>query len=171
MTAYNGNVIRFAVILMCFSALLVSSCKRAGENKEAVREGVIQHLTKNAALDVSQLNVDITDVKFNGNEAVAAVSIKPRSAPDQGMNMTYTLERRGEKWEVKGRGAGHAGMSSGPMGGPPAGAAPEPSAAEGGSHSATPEPKGALGDAPGAGGGALPPGHPPVSSPSPAGKK
>jgi len=175
-TAYNGNVIRFAVILLAFNLLLTFGCKRAGDNKQAVHDSVVQHLAKNAALDVNQLDIDVTDVKFNGNEAVAAVSIKPKSAPQQGMNMTYTLERRGEKWEVKGRGAGHAGMGagSGPMGGPPAGAVPEAGAAESGSHAATPEPKGALGDAPGSGGtagGALPPGHPPVTAPAPSGAK
>ena len=138
--------------------LATAACKKAGENKEAVREGVVQHLTKNAALDVNSLTIDVTDVKFQGDEATAAVAIKPKSAPDQGMTMSYTLVRKGEKWEVKGKAAGHGGGAG--MGAPPAAA--EPPAA------GTPEPKGALGDAPKAptAGGDLPPGHPPVNAPS-----
>ncbi len=146
-------------LALCF---VITGCKKAGESKEAVRAGVVEHLSKNAALDVNSLNIDVTDVKFQGNEATAAVSIKPKSAPEQGMTMSYTLERKADKWEVKGKGGGHGGMGGG-MG---MGASPEaaPPAAEGG----TPEPKGALGDAPKApaGGGDLPPGHPPVNAPS-----
>lgn len=149
--------------------LLVAGCKKAGENKDAVREAVIQHLTKNAALDVNALDIAVTDVKFQGDEANAQVSIKPKAAPDQGMTMSYTLNRKGDKWEVKGKAAGHGG-AGGPMGGgmgaPPAAGA-ESSPHGGGAAAGTPEPKGALGDAPkapAAGGGDLPPGHPPVNA-------
>jgi hypothetical protein len=152
---------RSLLYLLLATALFVTAgCKKAGENKEAVKEGVVQHLSKNAALDVNSLTIDVTDVKFQGDEATAAVSIKPKSAPEQGMNMSYTLVRKGEKWEVKGKAAGHgggAGMGGG-TGAPPA-EAPAPG---------TPEPKGALGDAPKApaAAGNLPPGHPPVNAPS-----
>lgn len=147
-----------SLLCILFATILLAGtgCRKAGENKEAVREGVVQHLSKNAALDVNSLTIDVTDVKFQGDEATAAVSIKPKSAPDQGMTMSYTLVRNGEKWEVKGKAAGHGGG----MGAPPA-AGDVP-------HSGTPEPKGALGDAPKApaAGGDLPPGHPPVNAPS-----
>lgn len=164
---------RSVVLFLCAVALFCSACNRAGENKQAVRDGIVQHLSKNAALDISQLNVDVTDVKFNGNTATAAVSIKPKSAPEQGMNMSYTLERHGDKWEVKGRAAGHGGAGAAMGGGMGTTAPPPAGPAEGGTHNETPEPKGALGDAPGSGAGgarALPPGHPPVNAP-PAGTK
>ncbi|MBC7928490.1 MAG: hypothetical protein H7039_22840 [Bryobacteraceae bacterium] len=139
-----------------FVFCVLCACTRAGENKEAVKEAVVQHLSTNAALDVSQLKVDVTDVQFKGGEATAQVAIQPKTAPDQGMQMTYTLVRRGERWEVKGKGAGHSGA-------PQSGS----SGADGG---AATEPKGALGDAP-AGGGELPAGHPPVNPPAPGAKK
>jgi len=88
----------------------------------------LTHLSKNAALDVNQLAIDVTDVKFNGNEATATVSIKPKSAPEQAMSMSYTLERQGEKWLVKGKAAGHAGGGGG-MGAPMEGGAPSSSPA------------------------------------------
>jgi hypothetical protein len=88
-------------------------------------------------------------VQFKGNEAQASVSFKPKSSPDAGMTMPYTLDRRGGKWVVRRR--AESGM---PHGG---GAAPQtPSAPQGG---------------PGMGAGDLPPGHPPVSSTPPGGAK
>ncbi|MDZ4798299.1 MAG: hypothetical protein SGI92_09065 [Bryobacteraceae bacterium] len=154
-----------SLLCLLFATLLLATngCKKAGENKEAVRDGVLQHLSKNAALDVNSLTIDVTDIKFQGDEATAAVSIKPKSAPEQGMSMSYTLVRKGDKWEVKGKAAGHGG--GGAMGAAPP---TDPPPASG-----TPEPKGALGDAPkapAAGGGDLPPGHPPVNTP-PTSKK
>jgi hypothetical protein len=146
-----------SLLYILFATILLAGtgCKKAGENKEAVREGVVQHLSKNAALDVNSLTIDVTDIKFQGEEATAAVSIKPKSAPEQGMTMSYTLVRKADKWEVKGKAAGHGAG----MGGPPPTDAPA---------TGTPEPKGALGDAPKSpsAGGDLPPGHPPVKAPS-----
>jgi hypothetical protein len=144
------------VILLLAAALFVAGCNRAPENKEAVRQAVTEHLSKNAALDMNQLNVEVGDVTFKGNEATASVGIKPKSAPEQGMTMSYTLERRGDKWEVRGRGAGHGGgmgMGSG-------------TGTQGGAEMPSGHPPV---NSPGGGAkGELPAGHPPVNSPSPA---
>jgi hypothetical protein len=147
-----------ALIPFC-AFLLVAGCNRAPENKEAIRRGVMEHLKKGAALDLNAVDVEVKDVKYQGNEATAQVGFKPKNAPDAGMTMNYTLERRGSEWIVKGRGAGHGdkgmmggGMSSGgpkgemPPGHPPTG-----------------------GDA--AKGSDLPPGHPPVNAPAAPAKK
>jgi hypothetical protein len=161
--SYNHYVTRGPLILAIATALAVVGCSRAPENKEAVRDAVTEHLAKNAALDMNQLTVDIGDVKFQGNEATASVAIKPKSAPDQGMTMSYTLERRGDKWQVKGRGAGHGG-GTGMGGGMPGGM---------GSQSGTEIPSGHPPvNSPGGGAksGDLPAGHPPVNTPPPASK-
>lgn len=130
------------------------ACSRAPENKDAVRAGVMEHLNKNSGLDLKAMDVEVSNVTFEGNQATAAVAFKPKSSPDAGMSMNYKLERRGDKWVVQqkaGSGAGHgAGM--------PDAAAP----ADSGAHApgATPPPTGE----------ALPPGHPPVASPNPGAK-
>ena len=150
------------------AALAVTAgCNRAPENnKEAVRQAVTEHLSKNAALDMNQLTLDVADVKFQGNEATANVSIKPKSAPDQGMTMAYTLERQGDKWQVKGRGAGHGGGGMGMPGGMPGGmggATPPAGAEIPSGHPPV--------NSPGAGSpksSELPSGHPPVNAPGPS---
>jgi hypothetical protein len=143
-------VTRRLLFLIC-AALAVASCKRAPENKDAVRQAVIDHLSKNAALEINQLDVDVTDVQFKGNEATTQVSIKPKTAPDQGMTMSYVLDRKGDQWHVRPRSAtGHGAMGGGAMGG----------GAMGG---------GEMGAAPADGGqnpsGQMPPGHPPTNTP------
>ena len=128
---------------MICAALLIAGCKRAPEDKDAVKQAVVEHLTKVPGLEMSQLDVDVSDVQFKGNEATAKVSIKPKTAPEQAMSMAYNLERRGDKWVVKPRsGGGHGGAMGGMGGGM-------------GSAPATQPPSS---------GGELPSGHPPVNS-------
>ena len=158
---YNPGVTRRLTVLIC-AVGLVCACKRAPDNKEAIQAGVIEHLKKSGALDLNQVEVAVGDVKYQGNEAVANVSFKPKSAPQQGMSMSYTLERRGDKWQVKGRGPGHGGgMGGGMMGGGQPGAAGEMPAGH--------PPVNTPGGQPGAGtkSGDLPAGHPPVNAPAP----
>ena len=136
-------------LLIC-AALLIAGCKRAPEDKDAVKQALVEHLTKVPGLEMSQLDLEVADVQFKGNEATAKVSIKPKTAPEQAMSMAYNLERRGDKWVVKPRSGGHGGGGMGGMGGGMGGMG-------GGMGSAPPA-------QPPASGGELPSGHPPVNS-------
>jgi hypothetical protein len=167
MRRYNAGVTLTRINTLLLAVLLAGlgtiACNRATESKEAVREGLMEHLTKNTGLDMKAMDVDVADVKFQGNQATAVVSFKPKSSPDAGMSMPYTLERRGAKWVVQkaGSGGGHgAGM-------PPATEGPAPGAAPGELPSGHPPVGGGAGAGAGAQGGAadLPPGHPPVAQP------
>lgn len=160
---------RYILSVLC-AFLLTAGCSRAPEDKEAIRKAVADHVTKNAGIDLNQIDLTVADVKFEGNQATAAVSFKPKGAPEQGMNMSYTLERRGNEWVVKGRGAGHGGMGgmgAGAMGGG-MGAGQMGSGGEKGGDMPTGHPPV---NAPGAAGsGELPAGHPPVNQPTPKSK-
>ena len=137
----------------------MGACNKAPESKDAVRAGIMDHLTKNTGLDVNQMDITVQDVKFDGEQAVATVSFKPKASPDAGMTMPYTLDKRGGKWVVRKRseaGSPHGGaMGGGAMGG--GGAMPMPEATK------PAAPGGASGD--------LPPGHPPVGKPAEPAKK
>jgi hypothetical protein len=155
-------VTRGLLLLIC-AALLIVGCKRAPEDKEAVRQAVVEHLSKVAGLEMSQLDITVADVQFKGNEASAKVAIKPKTAPEQAMTMPYNLERRGNKWVVKPRsGGGHGGMGAmgGGMGATPA--APQTPPAGGEIPSGHPPVNSG-----GAKGGDLPSGHPPVNQAPP----
>jgi hypothetical protein len=114
-----------------------AGCHRDVRNENAVRQGVLDYLSSRANLNISSMNVQVTSVVFRKDEADAIVSFAPKgSNASGGMTIRYLLERKGDRWVVKGRadsGSPHAGADANPHGGM----------------------------APG-GTGELPPGHPPV---------
>lgn len=133
---YNAEVTRGSLILVLLVACV--ACNRVNQSHDSVRQGIVEHLGKGSGLDLSLMDMQVTNVKFEGDKAHAVVSFKPKSAPDQGMQMNYDLEWKNAKWIVVGKAGmgGAAGHGSG-TGGP----------------------------ATGSDGGALPPGHPPVQPP------
>lgn len=133
---YNRKV---KVVALLTIALALAGCRRDIENKEAVRQAVIDYLSTRSNLNIGSMNVDVTSVSFKQNEAEAVVAFAPKGpgSAGQGMSMRYTLEKKGNRWAVKSR--ADSGQS------PHGGAAPP-------------------GAMPGAGApkGELPPGHPTV---------
>lgn len=103
--------------------------------------------TSSLALNMSAMNVDVTNVTFAGDQADASVTITPKSAPGGGMSVNYHLQQQGTKWVVMGRkdagGAPHGGGAV-PTGGgamAPGGASPHGAMppAEGGGKMPSPE--------------------------------
>jgi len=134
-------------LLPLAAALLIAGCgNRNIDNTEAVRKGVVDYLEKRKSqtgLDMSLMNVEVTNVTFAKNEARATVAFRPKEAKGGagGMAMSYVLERRGDQWVVKGR-------------------------QDSGSHSGGQTMPGAMpGGMPGAAPGVMPPNHPPVGNP------
>ncbi len=127
---------------------LLSACSRDIQNADAVRAGVVDYLTANKdriGLDPNLMQIDVTSVSFQKDQAHATVAFRPKAGGDGGpMMMGYVLDRKGNKWVVKGRAENgvnpHGGDTPGtqlPPGHPPANPAPAPQ-------------------------GELPPGHPPI---------
>ena len=120
----------FRILAVLSAALLWVGCQRGAQTPEAVRQGVIDHLSSRPGLtiDINAMTIEVTSVSFRQNEADATVSFRPKGGgAGAGMEMRYTLERKGERWVVKGKaeaaGAPHgAGMGdSMPPGHPPMG--------------------------------------------------
>ena len=133
---------------------LLSGCKKDIQNDDAVRQGIMNYLSKRP--DLLSMDVNVTSVNYKQNEATATVKFqaKGNNSPGASMTMQYVLERQGDQWAVKGRaGANDHGAAALP---PPDGAGSAPA---GGSIGAMPNTA-----PPAAPPGALPPGHPPVSS-------
>jgi hypothetical protein len=66
------------LVLPLVAALLLCSCGRHNiDNKEAVRKGVVEYLDKRkgqTGLDMNLMNVEVTNVNFDKNEARATVA-------------------------------------------------------------------------------------------------
>jgi hypothetical protein len=96
------------LVLPLVAALLLCSCGRHNiDNKEAVRKGVVEYLDKRkgqTGLDMNLMNVEVTNVNFDKNEARATVAFRSKDgSAGGGMSMNYVLERKDDKWVVKGR--------------------------------------------------------------------
>ena len=117
-------------------ALLVSGCaKREGlQSKEALQAGIERYLQKQSKIALSNMTMEIQDVKFQGDRAEAQVKFRSKQAPDLAVGVHYVLRRAGDEWEVQsssaagGMGgnphAGAVGQASAP---PPSGSAPQSS--------------------------------------------
>lgn len=101
-------------VLLTVSLLGLLACAKNIQTNDAVKKGVVEHLSKNSSLSLASMDVEVQSVTFRENEADATISFKPKNVPgDQGMSMRYTLERKGNEWVVKSKadsGAGHATM-------------------------------------------------------------
>jgi hypothetical protein len=89
------------------AVLFLAACSKDIQNTEAVRQGVVDYLQQRTAetgLDVNSLVVTVSSVSFEQDVARATVAFSPKSAPGApGMSMNYVLDRKGDKWVVKGR--------------------------------------------------------------------
>jgi len=155
-----------AVATVGLSIALLGGCKKNIQNDDAVRQGIMNYLSKRP--DLLSMDVNVTSVAYRQDEATATVRFqaKGNNSPGASMTMQYVLERTGSQWNVKGRaGANEHGANGLPQEAPAGGsigAMPNtamPNATMPPGHPTVGSP------APGRGpSGALPPGHPPVSS-------
>jgi hypothetical protein len=114
-------------------AVCLIGCNRSSQDKEAVRQGVLDHL-KARGMNLPQMDVNLTSVQFNGKTAEASVSFVPKTnAGGPGMSFAYQLEQQGNKWVVVDRkeagGAPHGGMPAAGGAMPGAGSQPGPAPA------------------------------------------
>lgn len=101
-------IIRFVRKFAAASAfLLLAACSKDIQNTEAIRQGILDDLQKRASttgVDPGILDVSVSSVSFEKDQARAQVSFTPKNMPGGGgMSMNYVLERQGDKWVVKGR--------------------------------------------------------------------
>ncbi|HKE34353.1 MAG TPA: hypothetical protein VKB66_04085 [Candidatus Acidoferrum sp.] len=150
---------RIALALLLAVAFFgLGSCKKQTSDNDAIRAGIVQHLTSIGTLNMSAMDMDLRSVSVTGNQAHAEVEfrIKTNGPPGGGMQVAYDLEKRGSDWVV---------LKSQPLGG----AMQHPHTSENANtnlpvHSMPNfkellDPSGAPGQT------RLPPGHQPVGSP------
>ena len=130
-----------AVVLLVLS---LAACNRGLQNNEAVRQGIMDRMAQKG---VAGVDVSVTSVKYNGNEADVVASITPKGGnAAAGISMNYHMQQQGGKWVVVG------GPGGGAPGSPHGGAAMPGGSPHGGAMSpAGPIPPPEAAPAPGAG--------------------
>jgi len=130
--------VRIGSVLLLLAGL--TACNRGNQSKEAVRQGVLDHLS-GRSLNLAAMDVDVTSVQFNGDKADATVVFTPKGGnPSQGMTLHYQMQEKSGRWGVVGTlDSGHAasaapgvpnphdGEGEPPPAGNPHGAMPSPS--------------------------------------------
>ena len=152
---------RLSTAVLIFAAFCAAGgCKHQASDKDAIRAGILQHLTAVGTLNISAMQMDIRNVSINGNQAHAEVEFRPKTgaAPGTGMQVAYNLEKRDGSWTVlKTQAAGGAMQHPDPNQNPHQNQA---------LHSGSlPNFNAVLNPAGTPSQGALPPGHPQVASP------
>jgi hypothetical protein len=87
---------------------LLCACGRDIQNADAVKAGVIDYLKENQSkigLDPNAMQIDVTSVSFEKDQARATVAFRPKQGGDGGapMMIGYALDKKGNKWVVRGR--------------------------------------------------------------------
>ena len=118
---------RLLAICLAASILTCSGCRRADalHSKEAVKAAIEAHLQQRADVMYSSLTLEVQDVKFSGNTALAQATFHSKSAPKISVGVNYQLRRAGDHWEVE-QSIPAAGMGTGPHGGGSPNQAPGP---------------------------------------------
>lgn len=85
-----------------FVAILLVSCGNDLKSKEKVQAAILDRLENKTGLDLKALDVSTTSLSFEKNLAYATVAFHPKgdTSVSHGMEMKYTLEERGGKWQV-----------------------------------------------------------------------
>lgn len=95
---------RLALALGLAAALIAAgACKKQQTDKDAIRAGILQHLSGVGGLNLGAMDMDIRSVTVNGNQAHAEVEFKPKGSGPQGagMQVSYNLEKRDGAWVVQ----------------------------------------------------------------------
>jgi|SRR5690242_2118290 hypothetical protein len=134
----------------------LSACKKQTSDSEAIRAGILQHLTSIGTLNMSAMDMDMRSVALTGNQAHAEVEFRAKNggSPGGGMQVAYDLEKRGGAWVV---------LKSQPLGGMQHPATGQNPSANQPVHS-MPNFNELLNPSSAPAQGALPPGHPPVNT-------
>lgn len=150
-----------------FLAIATFGCKKAPTDAEAIRSGITQHLTALKTLNLSAMDMDVSNVSIQGSQARAQVTFRPKAGAPPGaqMQVAYQLEKRDSGWFVT-----KTEAVGGAIDHPAANTNPHVQQEQGDVHGNLPDLRGLVQPANPPANGALPPGHPPID-PSGSGKK
>ena len=90
--------------------LLLTACGRGNRSKDAIRQGVLDHLA-GSSVNLAAMDMDLTSVDFKGDQADVTVTFKPKGATSaQGMALHYRMQEKGGRWAVVNiQDSGHSG--------------------------------------------------------------
>ena len=95
---------RTAYVLTVMGLLVFfAGCKKQESDADAIRSGINQHLASLKTLNLGAMDMNITNVSIQGNQAQAQVEFKPKTGAPQGagMQVAYSLQKQNGLWIVQ----------------------------------------------------------------------
>jgi hypothetical protein len=105
------------------------------DSKAAVQQAIEEHLKQQPNVFFQNMSVELGDVTFSGDTAIAQVKFRSKQAPSMAVGIVYRMRKTGEKWRVESTatasmpGTAPHGSTAAPMSSPSAnpGVGPQPS--------------------------------------------
>jgi hypothetical protein len=89
--------------LVVLSVVASAACHKLNgiDSKAAIQEAIEEHLKQQPNVFFQNMTVEVGDVSFNGDTAVAQVKFHSKQAPNLAVGMLYRLRRTGNGWHVE----------------------------------------------------------------------
>jgi len=101
----RGHCMKRATLFFTLFGLLlfIGGCKKQESDSDAIRSGINEHLASLKTINLSAMDMSITNVSVQGNQAQAQVEFRPKTGapPGAGMQVAYTLAKQDDKWVVQ----------------------------------------------------------------------
>jgi hypothetical protein len=92
--------------------LWLAGCAKDINNKEAVKAAIVKRVSK-TGFDVNSMQVDVTQVSFHEQDAIATVAFVPKGGPAQSaVTFKYNLHREKDEWVATGLAQGGSGAAA-----------------------------------------------------------
>ncbi len=129
---------RYVILCTLATTVLFGGACHRSDSKEGIRQAIQKHLDQQPGLMMGNMNMELEEVKFGGDTAVADVRYVSKQVQNTYVVVRYQLRR---SQDTEGGAAGWIVQSSTLLGmsGTPAGTGPHDSG--GGSHTDGPQPK------------------------------
>jgi hypothetical protein len=87
--------------LLCI-VISMAACHKTTTQSDLIRDGIRQHLVSLKTINLSAMDMNVTNVAINGNTAQAQVEYLPKTGapPGAGMRVSYSMEKRDGQWFV-----------------------------------------------------------------------
>jgi hypothetical protein len=92
----------FLASLLSAALFYTGACRSKSDERQAIRQGVVQHLSSMQGLNLPNMEINVTQYSVNGAQATAQVEIRAKGAEGASgtMQLAYNLEKRGAEWVV-----------------------------------------------------------------------
>ena len=89
--------------LIVLSVVTSAACHKLGgiDSKGAVQQAIEEHLKQQPNVFFQNMTVELGDVTFRGDTAIAQVRFRSKQAPTMAVGIVYRLRKTGDKWRVE----------------------------------------------------------------------